>query len=624
MGRFPRLIFEPIRGDGSRVGSVSHGRRGEMTAGYPGSISPTKLRMHLEGALSDGSGSPTMARASGENERTSIVCPLRDEVTQADGRPFRARATLVCCAAFTASIGVRWRRTRQGRFPPPFQTPPLPGAPASNAVARCRLRPSPHRHDRRFVLATARAAIPASRLGSAFRTLHAALDTIYAPATGYGRTAVAVVRISGPQAGRALSTLIRSPLPPARRLSLRMLREPATGDLLDHALVAWLPGPGTATGEDMAELHLHGGPAVRAAVLRSLGDMPGLMPAEAGAFTRRAFLNGRMDLTAVEGLADLIDAETEAQRRQAVRQLDGALGRAVEGWRATLLDVLAATEAALDFSDEGDVDDEALPEAARSAASHARDAIRATLADGRRGERLRDGFTVVLAGAPNAGKSTLLNALARRDVAIVSDIPGTTRDAIEVRCDLGGLPVLLVDTAGLRDSTDAIEVEGVARSRRRIDQADLVLWLCEPGGDAPPPLSVPVLVVATKVDLSEAVPMGQSRSRPGPARPRPAPCRDRTQRRSVSRQGTPWSPRKAAARPRTLPPSPRSCRRNGRRIAGGIGGGGSSPRYPRPRRGGRARRCRGDAGSPVLELLHRQVTGGALEFSRETRADPRA
>lgn len=334
------------------------------------------------------------------------------------------------------------------------------------------------------------------------------LDTIYAPATGYGRTAVAVVRISGPRAGRALSTLIRSPLPPARRLSLRMLREPATGDLLDHALVAWLPGPGTATGEDMAELHLHGGPAVRAAVLRSLGDMPGLMPAEAGAFTRRAFLNGRMDLTAVEGLADLIEAETEAQRRQAVRQLDGALGRAVESWRATLLDVLAATEAALDFSDEGDVDDEALPEAARSAASHARDAIRATLADGRRGERLRDGFTVVLAGAPNAGKSTLLNALARRDVAIVSDIPGTTRDAIEVRCDLGGLPVLLVDTAGLRDSTDAIEVEGVARSRRRIDQADLVLWLCEPGGDAPPPLSVPVLVVATKVDLSEAVPDG--------------------------------------------------------------------------------------------------------------------
>lgn len=330
-------------------------------------------------------------------------------------------------------------------------------------------------------------------------------DTIFAPATGYGRTAVAVVRISGPQAGPTLAALIRAKLPPARRLSLRTLHEPTTGELLDHALVAWLPGPATATGEDMAELHVHGGPAVRAAILRSLGALPGLEPAQPGAFTRRAFLNGRMDLTAVEGLADLIDAETEAQRRQAIRQLDGALGQAVETWRETLLDVLAGTEAALDFSDEGDVDDDVLTEAGRVTASRVRDAIQAALADGRRGERLRDGFTVVLAGAPNAGKSTLLNALARRDVAIVSEIPGTTRDAIEVRCDLGGLPVLLVDTAGLRDSTDAIEAEGVARSRRRIDQADLVLWLCEPGGDVPPPLSVPALVVATKGDLSESV-----------------------------------------------------------------------------------------------------------------------
>ncbi|BCM83052.1 tRNA uridine-5-carboxymethylaminomethyl(34) synthesis GTPase MnmE [Methylobacterium indicum] len=326
-------------------------------------------------------------------------------------------------------------------------------------------------------------------------------DTIFAPATGYGRTAVAVVRISGPQAGPALAALIRASLPPARRLSLRTLREPGTGELLDQALVAWLPGPGTATGEDMVELHLHGGPAVRAAVLRSLAALPGLVPAEAGAFTRRAFLNGRMDLTAVEGLADLIDAETEAQRRQAVRQLDGVLGRAVECWRETLLDVLAGTEAALDFSDEGDVDDDALAASGRVAAESVRDEIRAALADGRRGERLRDGFTVVLAGAPNAGKSTLLNALARRDVAIVSEVPGTTRDAIEVRCDLGGLPVLLVDTAGLRETNDAIEVEGVARSRRRIEQADLVLWLREPGGDAPPPLSAPVRVVATKRDL---------------------------------------------------------------------------------------------------------------------------
>lgn len=328
-----------------------------------------------------------------------------------------------------------------------------------------------------------------------------ASDTIFAPATGYGRTAVAVLRLSGPQAGPALSALIRAKLPQARRLSLRVVREPETGEILDHALVAWLPGPGTATGEDMAELHLHGGPAVRAAVLRSLSRLPGLVPAEPGAFTRRAFLNGRMDLTAVEGLADLIEAETEAQRRQAVRQLDGALGRAVDEWREALLDVLAGTEAALDFSDEGDVDDEALGASGRAAALRVRDRIRLALADGRRGERLRDGFTVVLAGAPNAGKSTLLNALARRDAAIVSEIPGTTRDAIEVRCDLGGLPVLLVDTAGLRDSTDVVEAEGVARSRRRMDQADLVLWLREPGGASPPPLSVPVLTVATKADL---------------------------------------------------------------------------------------------------------------------------
>ena len=326
-------------------------------------------------------------------------------------------------------------------------------------------------------------------------------DTIFAPATGYGRTAVAVVRISGPQAGPALAALIRTPLPPARRLVLRTLREPETGELLDQALVAWLPGPGTATGEDMVELHLHGGPAVRAAALRSLGARPGLVPAEPGAFTRRAFLNGRMDLTAVEGLADLIEAETEAQRRQAVRQLDGALGRAVERWRDTLLDVLAGTEAALDFSDEGDVDDEALTASGRIEAARVRDEIRAVLADGRRGERLREGFTVVLAGAPNAGKSTLLNALARRDVAIVSEVPGTTRDAIEVRCDLGGLPVLLVDTAGLRETSDAIEVEGVARSRRRIEQADLVLWLREPGGAEPPALPVPFRVVSTKRDV---------------------------------------------------------------------------------------------------------------------------
>ena len=327
-------------------------------------------------------------------------------------------------------------------------------------------------------------------------------ETIFAPATGFGRAAVSVVRISGPAAGPALDALAgRRPEP--RRLSLRRLRDPASGTLLDQALVAWLPGPGTATGEDMAELHLHGGPAVRAAVMRALGAVPGCRPAEAGAFTRRAFLNGRLDLTEAEGIADLIDAETEAQRLQALRQLDGALGRQVAEWRDTAIDLLASAEAALDFADEGDVDEAGLDAAlAGRAGALARD-IEKTLADGRRGERLREGFCVVLAGPPNAGKSTLLNALAGRDAAIVSDIPGTTRDAIEVRCDLGGLPVVLVDTAGLRDTADPVEAEGVARTRRRIESADLVLRLVpvdapEPDGEGGPA----TLRVRTKADLA--------------------------------------------------------------------------------------------------------------------------
>ncbi|MEH3145360.1 MAG: tRNA uridine-5-carboxymethylaminomethyl(34) synthesis GTPase MnmE [Methylobacterium frigidaeris] len=329
-------------------------------------------------------------------------------------------------------------------------------------------------------------------------------ETIFAAASGFGRAAVAVLRISGPDAGPTLAALTGRPPPPSRRLSLRTLRDPANGEVLDQALVVWMPGPATFTGEDQAELHLHGGLAVRAAVLRILARCPGMAAAEPGAFTRRAFLNGRMDLTAVEGLADLIDAETEAQRRQAMRQLDGVLGRRVESWRSGLLDGLAATEAALDFSDEGDVDDEALSDRVVRSAVAIRGEIAAALADGRRGERLRDGFLVVLAGAPNAGKSTLLNALAGRDAAIVSAVPGTTRDAIEVRCDLGGLPVVLVDTAGLRDSRDAIEAEGVARSRNWIAKADLVLWLIAPGEPDPSPdrPSLPHLRVRTKSDLS--------------------------------------------------------------------------------------------------------------------------
>ncbi|KAB1075641.1 tRNA uridine-5-carboxymethylaminomethyl(34) synthesis GTPase MnmE [Methylobacterium planeticum] len=330
--------------------------------------------------------------------------------------------------------------------------------------------------------------------------------TIFAPASGFGRAAISVIRISGPACAPLLSAL-GGTLPPPRRLSLRRLRDPADGRVLDQALVAWMPGPATLTGEDMAELHLHGGLAVRAGVIRALAGFPGCRAAEPGAFSRRAVLNGRLDLTEAEGIADLIDAETEAQRRQALRQLEGALGRQVADWRACAIECLAATEAALDFSDEGDVDDAALGAALFNRARDLRDEIAAALADGRRGERLREGFTVVIAGPPNAGKSTLLNALSRRDAAIVSPVPGTTRDVIEVRCDLGGLPVLLVDTAGLRETADAVEAEGIARTRARMGSADLVLELVPPGATAtaaaPPAAPGRVLRVRTKADLVE-------------------------------------------------------------------------------------------------------------------------
>ncbi len=315
---------------------------------------------------------------------------------------------------------------------------------------------------------------------------------------------MAVIRLSGPEAGPVLAAL-GGPLPPARRLSLRTLRDPADGTVLDKALVAFLPGPATYSGEDMAELHLHGGAAVRAGVLAALARQPGCRAAGPGEFTRRAVLNGRMDLAEAEGVADLIDAETEGQRRQALRQLDGALSRQVAAWREEAIDLLAGAEAALDFSDEGDVDEDGLDAALLGRAQALRDAVASALADGRRGERLREGFWVVLAGEPNAGKSTLLNALARRDAAIVSEIPGTTRDAIEVRLDLDGLPVVLVDTAGLRETDEAVEAEGIRRSRARIAAADLVLALVPPGG-APPDLGgAPALTVRTKADLhSEA------------------------------------------------------------------------------------------------------------------------
>ena len=333
-------------------------------------------------------------------------------------------------------------------------------------------------------------------------------DTIFALASGQGRSGISVIRISGPQVRTVLDSIAGGVPREPRRMTVRKLVDPATGENLDQALAVWMPGPASFTGEDQAELHIHGGVAVRAAVLSALLKVEGCRLAAPGEFTRRAFLNGKMDLSAVEGLADLIEADTQAQRRQALRQLEGRLGRRVEEWRERILGVMALLEASLDFSDEGDVGDR-LEQQALPLLDALRAEIAACLDDGRRGERLRDGFTVVLAGPPNAGKSTLLNALAQRDVAIVSPVPGTTRDAIEIRLELNGLPVMLVDTAGLREAGDPVEREGVARTRGRMKSADLVLWLtpttegCDaeielPGQEAPLPAS---LQVATKSDL---------------------------------------------------------------------------------------------------------------------------
>ena len=324
-------------------------------------------------------------------------------------------------------------------------------------------------------------------------------DTIFAVASGAGRAAIAVLRLSGPRAAEVLAGLCRPP--PPRRAALRALRD-AGGAVLDRALVLWLPGPASYTGEDSAELHLHGGRAVIAAVAAALVAR-GARPAEPGEFTRRAFLNGRMDLIEAEAVADLVDAETEAQRRQALRQLEGALGALYRGWAERLLVLMAQEEALLDFPDE-DLPPE-VAEAAGAELAALRAEIAAHLNDAHRGERLREGLVFAITGPPNVGKSSLLNALAERDVAIVSPTPGTTRDALETRVVLGGVPVTLVDTAGLRAAADPIEAEGVRRARAHAAAADLVIAVGEAGavpGDVPPD----ALRVANKTDLGGAVP----------------------------------------------------------------------------------------------------------------------
>ena len=302
-------------------------------------------------------------------------------------------------------------------------------------------------------------------------------DTIFALSSGRPPAAIAVVRISGPRAGAALQALIGR-IPEPRRAALARVRDPASGEVIDEALALWFPGPKSETGEDTVELQLHGGRAVIAAVLAALGRIEGCRPAEAGEFTRRAFENGRLDLTRVEGLADLVGADTEAQRRQAFRQLKGLLGDRAESWRGRLIEALALVEARIDFADEGDVPED-LVTPALAAARELHEEIGRVLAEQGRGERLREGLVVAIAGPPNAGKSSLLNRIARRDAAIVSPYAGTTRDVIEVHLDLDGYPVTLLDTAGIRDSTDPVEQEGVRRARERAAGADLVLWVMD-------------------------------------------------------------------------------------------------------------------------------------------------
>lgn len=332
-------------------------------------------------------------------------------------------------------------------------------------------------------------------------------ETIFALSSGRGPAGVAVVRVSGNRAGAAVLQLTgQDALPAPRVAALRALRDPETGEMIDQSLILWFPAPASFTGEDVVEFHVHGGPAVVSGVLAALARQDGLRPAEPGEFTRRAFLAGKMDLTQVEGLADLINAETEAQRRQALRQMQGVLTDLYEGWRTRLIRALAYVEADIDFSDEDDVPEHVSAQV-RGAIEALSGEIAQHLADGSRGERLRDGLSVAIIGKPNAGKSSLLNALAKRDVAIVSNIAGTTRDIIEVHLNLGGYPVTLIDTAGLRETDDPVEAIGVARARARAEAADLRLHLT-PFGEEPAPVDENTLAVITKVDLGDTASTG--------------------------------------------------------------------------------------------------------------------
>jgi len=326
-------------------------------------------------------------------------------------------------------------------------------------------------------------------------------DTIVALASGAVPAAIAVIRISGPETRRVLEAFCGG-VPDPRHASLRDIGPPRL-PAIDRGLAIWFPGPASFTGEDMAELHTHGSRAVVSAVIEAVLSLPGTRLAEPGEFARRAFENGKLDLTQVEGLADLISAETEAQRWQALAQAEGSLRTLYEGWRIELLGAQALVEAGLDFADEGDVAAD-IAVKADAIVAPLLVSISHHLAD-RRGERLRDGVHIVIAGPPNVGKSSLLNALAKRDVAIVSEEAGTTRDVLEVHLDLGGLPVTLTDTAGLREAESKVEAEGVRRALARTEQADVVLWLVDataPIWELPAALEIRTAIcVLNKIDL---------------------------------------------------------------------------------------------------------------------------
>ncbi len=325
------------------------------------------------------------------------------------------------------------------------------------------------------------------------------MDTIFALATARGKSGVAVIRISGDRAFSAVEALAGT-VPEMRRASLRRIRD-RDGRVIDEALVLTFPGPGSFTGEDVAELHLHGSIAIIDAVLQELGRISGFRQAEPGEFTRRALENDRLDLAQIEGLADLIESETEAQRQQAMRVFSGALGRKAEEWRAMAIRAAALLEATIDFADEEvpeDVGGEVLTLIDRLSAALERESRGVEVA-----ERIREGFEVAIVGPPNVGKSTLLNALAGRDAAITSEIAGTTRDVIEVRMDLKGLPVTLLDTAGLREATDAVEKIGVEKAVERARQADLRIFLHEGDGAEGLEPEAEDIVVRGKGDLTE-------------------------------------------------------------------------------------------------------------------------